>query len=109
MPAPILHSDQVGINLIVGENIRLAGQVGLLTDAQVIAATTSAELQSLISTNALTAHADVRGYVDRLQESIEFGKSDGTLTDANIQAATGVDNLASLTLSNPGKVGPILE
>lgn len=104
-----LHADQVNLNMVVGENIRLAGQVGLLTDAQVIAALNSAELQSLIATNALTAHADVRGFVDRLQRSIDIGKADGTLTDAQIQAATGVDNLASLTLSQAGKIGPIVE
>lgn len=109
MAAPILHADQVGINLVVGENIRLAGQVGLLTDAQVIAATTVQSLKDAVDLNASTAHSDIQGYVGRLKRAFDLGKDDGTLTDANIAAATGWDNLASLTLSLPGKSGPILE
>lgn len=109
MAAPVLHADQVGLNLVVGENIRLAGQVGLLTDAQVIAATTVQSLKDAVDLNASTAHADVRGFVDRIKRGFDYGKDDGTLTDANIAAATGWDNLASLTLSQPGKFGPMVE
>lgn len=107
MAAPVLHSDQVGINILVGENIRLAGQVGLLTDQNVIDATTWESLKNSIDTNSAATHSDVRGYVDRLKAAIDLGKNDGTLTDANIQAATGINNLASLTLGIG--IGPILE
>lgn len=109
MAAPSLHSDQIGLNQLIGENIKLAGRLGLLTDQNVIDATTYTDLQNSIRTNAATLHADQQGYVERLIRAIDLGKNDGTLTDANIQAATGIDNLASLTLSDPGKVGPILE
>lgn len=102
-----LHSDQVNLDIMVGQNIRLAGQVGLLTDAQVIAATSITDLQNNIASNAQTAHSDVRGYVDRLQDALQIGKDSGVLTDAAVQAATGVTNLASL--SGGSGTGPILE
>lgn len=109
MAAPQLHSDQVGLNLVVGENIKLAGQVGLLTDQNVIDAATYADLKASIDTNSAAVHSDLRGYADRLKRAIDIGFADGTLTDANVAAATGVANLATLTLSDPGKQGPILE
>lgn len=109
MAAPILHADQVNLNMVIGENIRLAGNVGLLTDQNVIDATTYTDLINSIRTNAATAHSDRQGYVDRLIRAIELGKADGTLTDANIQAATGYNNLATLTQSDPNKIGPIVE
>jgi hypothetical protein len=102
-----LHSDQEMLNRSVGENIRLAGELGMLTDANVIAATSVADLKSNIQTNALTKHADQQGYVFGLLRALDLGKDDGTLTDAAVQAATGVSNLASLTLSDPGKIGPL--
>lgn len=104
-----LHSDQEMLNRSVGENIRLAGQVGLLTDANVIAATSVADLKSNIDTNVAGKHSDQAGYAFGLKRALDLGKDDGTLTDAAVQAATGVDNLASLTLSDPGKVGPLSE
>lgn len=105
----LLHADQIGLNQAIGANIRLMGQTGLLTDAQVVAATTYTDLQDNIRTNAKTAHSDLQGFVDRFIRVIDLGKADGTLTDAQIQAATGVDNLASLTLADPGKMSPLIE
>lgn len=107
MASPQLHSDQVGLNILVGENIRLAGRVGLLTDQNVIDSATYLDLKNFIDTNARTLHSDQQGYADRLKRAIDLGKNDGTLTDANIAAATGVENLASLSLATG--TGPILE
>lgn len=110
MAAPILHSDQRGLNILVGENIKLAGQLGLLTDQNVIDATSYTDLKNFIDTNALGLHADQQAYAERLRRAIDIGYADGTLTDANVQAATGYANLASLTLSDPSKIGgPLLE
>lgn len=102
-----LHSDQIGINQLVGENIRLAGSMGLLTDQNVIDSTTYLSLKNFIDANALTVHADTRGWAYQLKAAIQMGYDDGTLTDAAVAAATGVNNLASLTQSDPGKIGPI--
>lgn len=104
-----LHSDQVNLNATVGENIRLAGELGLLTDANVVAATGVTDLKNNIDTNALTKHADQQGFAFGLKRALDIGKDDGTLTDAAVAAATGVDNLASLTTSDAGKKGPLSE
>lgn len=105
---PPLHSDQLAANADVGRNILLAGDAGLLTDANVIAATNVADLKASIDTNAATKHADARGIVFGLKRALDIGKDDGTLTDAAVAAATGVSNLASLT-GAAGKIGPLNE
>lgn len=104
-----LHSDQINLNMTVGQNIRLAGQLGLLTDANVVAAANVADLKAAIDTNLAGKHSDQQGYGWGLKRALDIGKDDGTLTDAAVAAATGVDNLASLTTSEPGKVGPLFE
>lgn len=104
-----LHSDQRELDKLVGENIRLAGEIGALTDQNVIDSTNVADLKAFIDTNLATKHADQQGYGFGLKRALDLGKDDGTLTDAAVAAATGVSNLASLTLSDPGKVGPLTE
>lgn len=103
-----LHSDQQTLNASVGENILLAGELGLLIDSDVTGATNVADLKARIDANAATKHADQQGYVFGLKRALDLGKDDGTLTDAAVAAATGVSNLASLTLA-AGKVGPLSE
>lgn len=102
-----LHSDQINLSASVGENIRLAGELGLLLDADVTGATDVAGLKAKIATNAAGKHADQQGYVFALQRALDIGKDDGTLSDTLVQAATGVSNLATLTTSDPGKIGPL--
>lgn len=104
-----LHADQLNLSMVVGENIRLAGELGLLTDTDVQNATTAADLKNSIDSNAAGKHADQQYWAGRLKTAIDRGKDDGTLNDTDIQAATGVASLASLTQSQAGKVGPILE
>lgn len=103
-----LHSDQTTLNMSVGENILLAGEIGALTDQNVIDSTNVADLKSFIDTNLRTKHADQAGYAFGLKRALDIGKDDGTLTDAAVAAATGVSNLASLTLA-AGKIGPLSE
>lgn len=102
-----LHSDQRELDKVVGQNIRLAGELGLLTDQNVIDATNTTDLKNSIAANALTKHADQQNYVFPLQRALDIGKDDGTLSDSAVAAATGVDNLASLTTSDAGKKGPL--
>ena len=103
----MLHSDQRELDKSVGENIRLAGEIGLLTDQNVIDATNTTDLKNSIATNARTKHADQQNYVFSLQRMLDIGLDSGTLADAAVAAATGVTNLASLTVSDPGKIGPL--
>lgn len=103
-----LHADQINLNADVGRNILLAGELGLLIDADVTGATNVADLKAKIALNASTKHADQQGYVFALQRALDLGKDDGTLSDVAVAAATGVSNLASLTAAG-GKVGPLTE
>lgn len=103
-----LHSDQINLNAEIGRNILLAGDAGLLTDANVIAATGVADLKASIDTNVAGKHTDQAGLAFALKRALDLGKDDGTLTDAAVQAATGVSNLASLTGAD-GKIGPLGE
>jgi hypothetical protein len=107
MAAPQLHSDQVGLNILIGENLRLAGRLGLLTDANVTGAATYADLKNSIDTNARTLHSDMQGYADRLKRSLDLGFADGSFTDTNVANATSLENLATMTLAQG--TGPILE
>lgn len=104
-----MHSDQINISKVVGENIRLAGELGLLTDANVTAATGVTDLKASIDTNAATKHSDMQAFAVQLKKALELGRDDGTLSDAAVAAATGVTNLATLTQSDPGKIGPLHE
>lgn len=103
-----MHSDQINLNADVGRNILLAGELGLLTDADVTGAANVADLKAAIDANTRTKHSDQAGYAFGLKRALDLGKDDGTLTDAAVAAATGVSNLASLTEAR-GKVGPLTE
>lgn len=107
MPAPVLHSDQVGLNILIGENLRLAGRLGLLTDGNVTGATNTADLKNLIDVNAAGLHSDMQGYAGRLKAALDLGLADGSFSDANVAGATSLENLASLTQA--AGTGPILE
>lgn len=110
MAAPKLHADQVGLSQVIGQNLKLAGQLGMLTDQNVIDSATYADLKNFIDTNAKGLHADQQGYVDRLKRAIDMGFTDGSFTDANVAAATGVTNLATMTQADTSRIGgPILE
>lgn len=103
-----LHSDQINLDQVVGENIRLAGNTGLLTDQNVIDATNVTDLKNSIDTNARTAHSDLQGYVFALKRALDIGYDSGVLSDSAVAAATGYNNLASLTNSAPGAIGPLV-
>ncbi len=108
MAAPALHADQVGLNIIVGENLRLAGRLGLLTDQNVVDSTTYQSMKDFIDTNARTLHSDMQGYADRLRRAIDIGYADGSFTDSNVANATSLENLAA-TMTLAQGTGPILE
>lgn len=107
MAAPVLHADQVGLDMIVGENLNLAYQTGLLTNTNVNSASTYTDLKNSIETNSLTLPSEFRGYVGRLNRAIDYGKDDGSLSDANVAAATTVAELVAFTQAGADKIGPI--
>lgn len=107
MAAPVLHSDQVGIDNIVSENLNLAKGIGALTDANVAASTTFATLYAFLATNITALHADVQGYLVPLQRAFQLGFDEGVLTDSNISGKTTVAQLVALCVGDPNKLGPL--
>lgn len=107
MAAPIIHSDQVGIDNIVSENLNLAKNLSLLTDANVASSTTFATLRAFLATNAAALHADAQGFLGRIQRAFDLGFDEGVLTDSNINGKTTVAQLVALTVGDQSKIGPL--
>lgn len=105
MAAPILHSDQIPLDEAVGHSLRQGLQAGIITDAQVSAATTNALLRTAVGLYA--GHSDTAPIVPVIQRALVVGLADGSMSDANVSAATTVALLVANTYSAPGKVGPI--
>lgn len=107
MAAPVLHSDQVGIDNIVSENLNLAKSAGFLTDANVNSSATFAILKAFLATNAAALHADQQGYLFPLQRAFDLGFDEGVLTDTNVNASATVAALVALCVGDQSKIGPL--
>lgn len=90
-----MHADQYGASKIAGDAIFKAGEAGLLTNAQVAAATTATGVQANIAATA--THADQAPLAARINKHIDIGIGDATLNDTDLQAQTTVNGLARLT------------
>ena len=95
---PVLHADQIPLSQVVGQNVRSAGRQDLLTDAQVIAATSAADLQANIT--AAVCHADIEPAKRRINRAIGYGIPSGEFSAAAIQACTSVNDVIALTANN---------
>jgi hypothetical protein len=102
-----MHAEQYRASQIGGENLRLAGPSGanLLTNQQVIDATTASGLQTNITNS--TPHAELYAMKARLNTGIDIGVSTGDYADSVVQAATTVNGLADTSQSAPGTYGPL--
>jgi hypothetical protein len=105
--APILHADQIGDSIIVGENLKLAQELGLLVNGDVGAGKTEVTMEAALVTNAQTLHAEFQGYIDRLKRALQLGLTIGILTTANVQGVTTLAELIAICLSDPNKRGPL--
>lgn len=106
--APILHSDQVMLAQMVGENISLAKETGLSVDGDVGGSNTAATMATAISTAAAAKHADFQGFVGRLQRMYQYyGKDDGIMSDANVQGASTLADLVGISGADSNKRGPL--
>lgn len=90
-----MHADQFGASRLAGDAIFKAGEAGILTNAQVAAATTASGVQTNIA--ATVTHADMAPLAARVNELIKIGINDATLNDTDLQAQTTVNGLARLT------------
>lgn len=87
-----LHEDARKLSALTGYGVRQAGIDVLLTDAQVVAATTVADL--IANVEAAVVHEEF--YNQKLQtiKALRVGAMQGEYSDARIQAATTVAGLA---------------
>lgn len=106
--APVLHSDQIGDSIMVGENLKLALETGLITNSDVGGSKTEATMEAALDTNASTLNTEFRGYVDRLKRAFQLGAALSILTTSNIQGVTTVAELIAICLSDPNKRGPLV-
>jgi hypothetical protein len=90
-----MHADQFGASRMAGDAIFKAGEAGLLTNAQVAAATTATGVQANITATA--THADQAPLAARINSLINIGIADASLNDTDLQAQTTVNGLARLT------------
>lgn len=93
----LLHPENEIISAIAGYGVREAGVLGLLTDAQVVAATSAEDLETILDTMPGTVHAEYEFLALNARRSLEVGDALGDFTDARIQAATTVEGVAELT------------
>jgi hypothetical protein len=80
---------------MVGDAIFRAGEAGLVTNAQVAAATTATGVQANIAATA--THADMQPLAARVNSLVDIGIADGTLNDTDLQASATYSALARLT------------
>jgi hypothetical protein len=90
-----LHADQHGASRMAGQALLRAKEAGLLTDANVVAATNVASLQTNIT--AASTHADQQPIKARLNRMLDIAFADDTLANTPLQAATTVSGAAGLT------------
>lgn len=105
MAIPILHSDQFYLDQEVGANILGANQFPFYSDAQLQAATNTADLKVLVA--AYAGHSDTEGFKPGVRRALDLGNTSGSLSDANVAAATTAATLAANTTGSPGKIWPL--
>lgn len=107
MAQPILSSDAQILDEGIGHALRQGAQTGVLTDAQVSAATTNAALRTAVA--AFSGATELMPYVQQINRALLLGLYDGSCSDTNVNAATTVALLVANTYSQAGKVGPVGE
>lgn len=104
MPSTGLHVDELESSRLAGHQLRRAGDLTMLTDAQVVAATGKADLEADVL--AATVHADERDNAFQVNKGIDLAAALG-VTDTVIQNATSLENLISNTEADgDGRRGP---
>lgn len=100
---PTLHAEYEQLSTLAGYGIRRAGVVGILTNAQVIAATSAEDLEVIVEA-ALpgTVHAEYAEEQIMTDLSLKRGKAIGDFSDSRVQAATSVEDLAEKTFAADG-------
>lgn len=107
----ILHAEYDALSSLAGYGVRRAGVIGLLTNAQVVAATSAEGLEAILEADLPgTVHAEYAVEQIQSDRALKFGDAIGDFTDTRVQAATSVEDLAEKTNaadeSDLGHLGP---
>lgn len=94
----ILHTEYEQLSALAGYGVRRAGVVGILTNAQVVAAATAEELEAIVQAGPpATVHAEYDFEAIETDRALKFGDALGDFSDARVAAATSVEDLAEKT------------
>lgn len=93
----VLHTDMHRLSDLVGYGIRRAGVDGILTNAQVLAATSADDL--IVNANAMpgTVHSEYEFEAMETVKALQFGKAIGDFTNARVVAALTTAGLVNQT------------
>lgn len=90
-----LHASEQPTSALIGYNVRRAGVLDFISNANVVAATGVDDLIDNVEAAFAPAEYDVMK--QRVIRALRFGKANGDLSDARVAAATTVEELADLT------------
>lgn len=96
MVAALQHSDEIDSSVLAGHNISRMKVLGLLTDADVLAASTVDELITAIEANIATVHVD-QDWSFQGERAVNISDALGDITDAIVAAASTVQDLVDET------------
>lgn len=89
------HADEIDSSRLAGHNIRKATDLGMLSSAQVQAATSVDDLQTDV--DSAVVHAENEQDKKVVDDGLELAENLGDLNDTKVQAATSVEDLADDT------------
>lgn len=105
-----LHTEYDALSALAGYGVRQAGVAGLLTDAQVAAATSAEDLVDDLDTFPGTSHIENEFTSLNAQLALKRGDALGDFSDSRIAAATTPQEVSELTTADDeadaGHLGP---
>jgi len=98
---PLVHADIEPVNRTFGEVMREMKELGVLSDANVVAADTVALLRSTLNTNlsAATQHGEYKPIIAGVLRCVDIAKETGVISDALLAPLTTVAGLIALSPS----------
>lgn len=93
----LLHTEYDPLSSLAGYGVRAAGVAGLLSDAEVAAATSAESLVTDLDSFPGTSHIENEFTSLNAQLALKRGDALGDFSDSRIAAATTVEEVASLT------------
>lgn len=93
---PLQHSDEYDSSILMGHNVSRMSPLSLLTDADVLAATTVDGLITAIEANIAGQHVD-QDWSTQGERALDYSEALGDITDAVVAASSTVQDLVDAT------------